>query len=124
MLYTNGSDNIALASVDVETAQVIAMVVGSVDWETPVYGEVNAAVSELEPGSTIKPVLDYSSLFSLTGDAVYGPGTILKDENIDSLYCAGYTGACALRNFTGSFYGNITIRESLGNSLNIGAVKH
>ncbi len=122
MLYTNGSDNIALASVDVETAQVIAMV-GSVDWETPVYGEVNAAVSELEPGSTIKPVLDYSSLFSLTGDAVYGPGTILKDENIDSLYCAGYTGACALRNFTGSFYGNITIRESLGNSLNIGAVK-
>ncbi len=122
IMYTNGSDNIALASVDVETAQVIAMV-GSVDWNTPVYGEVNAAVSQLEPGSTIKPVLDYAPLFSLTGDAVYGPGTILKDENIDSIYCAGYTGTCALRNFTGQFYGNITIRQSLGNSLNIGAVK-
>ncbi len=122
MLYTNGSDNLALASVDVESAQVIAMV-GSVDWHTPVYGEVNAAVSNLEPGSTIKPVLDYAALFSLTGDAVYGPGSILKDENIDAIYCAGYTGSCALRNFTGAFYGNIPIRESLGNSLNIGAVK-
>lgn len=121
-LQTNGSDNIALASVDTDSGQVIAMV-GSVDWKKPVYGEVNAAVSQLEPGSTIKPVLDYSPLFSLTGDKVYGPGTILKDENIDSIYCAGYRGACALRNFTGRFYGNITIRESLGNSLNIGAVK-
>ncbi len=122
MLYTNGSDNLALASVDTESAQVIAMV-GSVDWNTPIYGEVNAAVSNLEPGSTIKPILDYAPLFSLNGDVVYGPGSILTDENIDSLYCAGYTGTCALRNFTGQFYGNIPIRESLGNSLNIAAVK-
>lgn len=122
IMNTNGSDNIALASVDVETAQVIAMV-GSIDWNIPVYGEVNAATSDLEPGSTIKPVLDYAPLFSLKGDTVYSPGTILKDENIDSIYCAGYTGACALRNFTGRFYGNLSIRESLGNSLNIPAVK-
>ncbi len=122
MYSTNRSDNIALASVDVDTGQVIAMV-GSVDWNAPVYGEVNAAVANLEPGSTIKPILDYSALFSLRGDTVYGPGSILRDENIDSLYCAGYVGSCALRNFTGQFYGNVTARESLGNSLNIGAVK-
>lgn len=122
LMNTNRSDNISLSSVDVETSQVIAMV-GSVDWNTPVYGEVNAAVSKLEPGSTIKPLLDYSPLFSLTGDAVYGPGTIWKDENIDAIYCAGYTGKCALRNSSEKFYGNITIRQSLGGSLNIGAVK-
>ncbi len=122
MLSSNGSDNVALASVDVETAQVIAMV-GSIDWNIPVYGEVNAATADLEPGSTIKPVLDYSPLFSLKGETVYGPGSVLKDENIDSIYCAGYSGACALRNYTGQFYGNLTIRESLGNSLNIAAVK-
>lgn len=121
-LNTNGSDNIALASVDVETAQVIAMV-GSVDWTTPVYGEVNAATSPLEPGSSIKPLLDYTPLFSLTGDRVYGPGTVLKDENIDKLYCGGYQGSCALRNFTGKFYGDVTIRQALGNSLNIPAAK-
>ncbi len=120
--YLNNSDNIALASVDVETSQVIAMV-GSINWETPIYGEVNATTSLLEPGSTIKPILDYAPLFSLTGDAVYSPGTRLRDENIDSLYCAGYVGTCALRNATGRFYGDLTIRQSLGNSLNIGAVK-
>ncbi len=120
--YTNHSDNIALASVDVETSQVIAMV-GSVDWNTPIYGEVNATVSSLEPGSTIKPILDYAPLFSMRGDQVYGPGTLWRDENIDSLYCAGYRGSCAMRNASGRFYGNVTLRQSLGNSLNINAVK-
>ena len=62
-MKANGTDNIAMASVDVETSQVIAMV-GSVDWKTPVYGEVNAMTSLLEPGSSIKPLLDYAPLFS------------------------------------------------------------
>ncbi len=121
--YTNGSDNIALASVDVETSQVIAMV-GSVDWNTPIYGEVNATTSVLEPGSTIKPILDYSTLFSIKeGDILYGPGSRLADENIDYVYCNGNTGPCAMTNATGRFHGNITLRQSLSNSLNIGAVK-
>lgn len=121
--YTNNSDNIALASVDVETSQVIAMV-GSIDWNTPIYGEVNATTSLLEPGSTIKPILDYATLFSMKdGPIVFGPGTHLKDENIDSLYCAGNVGPCTMTNATGRFHGDITIRQSLSNSLNIGAVK-
>ncbi len=120
--YMNNSDNLALASVDVETGQVIAMV-GSVDWNTPIYGEVNATTANLEPGSSIKPLLDYVPLFSLTGDNVYGPGTVWRDENIDHIYCAGYTGSCALRNFSGRFYGNVSLRQSLAGSLNINAVK-
>lgn len=121
-LKTDGGDNVALVSVDVETAQVIAMV-GSVDWAKPVYGEVNVTTSPMEPGSTIKPLLDYAPLFSLTGERVYGPGSVLKDEDIDAIYCAGYTGSCALRNYTRKFYGDIPIRQALGNSLNIPAVK-
>ena len=122
LMYTNGSDNIALSSVDVETGQVIAMV-GSADWNAPVYGEVNAATSPLEPGSSIKPILDYAPLFMERSGTNYGPGSVLKDENIDSLYCAGYTGSCSLRNSSGAFYGDVTIRQSLGNSFNIAAVK-
>ncbi|MBR3177394.1 penicillin-binding protein [Candidatus Saccharibacteria bacterium] len=122
LFYTNASDNISLSSVDVETSQVIAMV-GSADWKAPVYGQVNAATSPLEPGSSIKPILDYTPLFMQRSDINYGPGSVLRDENIDSLYCAGYNGACALRNASGAFYGNLTIRKSLGNSLNIPAVK-
>ena len=122
MMSQNGSDNIALASVDVETAQVIAMV-GSVDFYNGSYGEVNAATSELEPGSSIKPVLDYTPLFMQREGQNFGPGSILKDENIDKIYCGGNSKGCALRNYTGRWYGNITIRKSLANSLNIPAVK-
>lgn len=120
--YTNGSDNIAMVSVDVETSQVLAMV-GSIDWNTPVYGEVNATTALLEPGSTIKPLLDYAPLFAMKGDTIYSPGTILVDENIDSFYCAGTVGACSMTNATMKFHGKIPIRLSLANSLNIGAVK-
>lgn len=121
--YINQSDNIALVSLDVDTSQVIAMV-GSVDFFNPTYGELNVATDALiEPGSTIKPILDYAPLFMQREGINYGPGTILKDENIDSVYCAGYVGRCSLANVTNRFYGDVPIRFSLGHSLNIAAVK-
>ncbi len=122
LFYINGSDNIALTSLDVETSQVIAMV-GSVDFNNAEYGSYNAANSLLEPGSTIKPILDYTPLFIEREGINYAPGTVLKDENINSIYCAGNTGSCRLSNYTGRFYGNVTIRQALSNSLNIPAVK-
>lgn len=119
----NGSDNAALVSLDVETSQVVAMV-GSYDFFREGYGEVNVTTSLIEPGSSIKPVLDYAPLFQQREGQNFGPGSVLKDENIDSIYCNGYTGgACRLRNYTGSFYGNVSIRKALANSLNIPAVK-
>ena len=122
LFYDNNSDNIALVSLDVETSQVLAMV-GSVDFRNAEYGVYNAATSLLEPGSTIKPVLDYTPLFIQRSGQNFGPGSVLKDENIDSIYCKGYQGSCMLRNYTTKFYGNITIRQALSNSLNIPAVK-
>lgn len=120
--YTNGADNATLVSVDVETAQVMAMV-GSVDWNTPNYGQVNTANSLLEPASSIKPILDYAPLFMERSGTNYGPGTIWPDVNIDSIYCKGTYGKCSLRNASRRFYGNVTIRQSLAGSMNIGAVK-
>ena len=121
--YKNHSDDIALVSLDVETSQVIAMV-GSIDFFNTSYGELNATTDSLiEPGSSIKPILDYAPLFMQREGINYGPGSILKDENINKLYCSGYSGSCSLTNATGTFYGNVTIRFSLGHSLNIAAVK-
>lgn len=121
--YKNSSDNIAMVSVDVETSQIVAMV-GSVDFFNTSYGELNVTADSLiEPGSSIKPILDYAPLFMQREGINYGPGSILKDENINRIYCAGASGACALGNATGAFYGNVTIRFSLGHSLNIAAVK-
>ncbi len=122
--YMNGTDNMALVSLDVETSQVIAMV-GSSNFFNGDYGELNVTTDSLiEPGSSIKPILDYSALFTQREGINYGPGSILRDENINSIYCAGYSGACSLNNASGQgFYGDVTIRFSLGHSLNIAAVK-
>ena len=122
IFYVNGADNAALVSVDVDTAQVMAMV-GSVDWNKKGYGQVNATTSLLEPASSIKPILDYTPLFMKRSGVNYAPGTILRDENINSIYCAGTYGNCSVKNYSGQFYGNITIRKSLAGSLNIGAIK-
>ena len=122
VFYINGADNASLVSVDVDTAQVMAMV-GSVDWNKKGYGQVNAATSLLEPASSIKPILDYTPLFMKRNGVNYAPGTILRDENINSIYCAGTYGNCSVKNYSGQFYGNITIRKSLAGSLNIGAIK-
>ena len=122
LFYDNGSDNIALASLDVETSQVIAMV-GSVDFENAEYGTYNAANSLIEPGSSIKPVLDYAPLFEQHSGQNFGPGSVLKDENIDKIYCRGAGSGCKLSNYTGRNYGNVTIRNALASSLNIPAVK-
>ncbi|MBR6965022.1 penicillin-binding protein [Candidatus Saccharibacteria bacterium] len=121
--YLTDGDNLALVSVDVETSQVVAMI-GSIDFNNSEYGELNATTQLLEPGSSIKPVLDYAPLFMEREGMNYGPGTYLKDENIDAIYCNGYTnGGCRLRNATGIFYPSAYIRQSLGSSLNIPAVK-
>lgn len=122
-LSENGSDNIAMVSVDVDTSQVIAMV-GSIDFYKEGYGQLNVTTDALvEPGSTIKPILDYAPLFTQRDGLNYGPGTILLDENIDRIYCSGYSGSCKIRNSSGTFDGAVTIRDSLAKSKNIPAVK-
>ena len=122
MLPSFGADNIALSSVDVETGQIIAMV-GSTNYTQEGYGQQNSATSPLEPGSSIKPIVDFAPLFKQREGINYAPGVVLRDENIDSLYCAGYQGTCTVQNYTRRTYGDVTIRQSLGSSLNRPAVK-
>lgn len=122
MLPNYGADNIALSSVDTKTGQVIAMV-GSIDYHKEGYGQQNSATSPLEPGSSIKPIADFVPLFKQREGINYAPGSILRDENIDSLYCAGYQGSCTVQNYTRRTYGDVTIRQSLAGSLNRPAVK-
>lgn len=121
-MYVNATDNATLVSIDVETSQVIAMV-GSIDWNAPGYGQVNAATSLLEPASSIKPILDYAPLFMERSGQNWGPGSVLRDEDINSLYCSGYVGSCSIKNASGRTYGDLTIRQSLAGSLNRPAVK-
>jgi membrane peptidoglycan carboxypeptidase len=111
--FTNGAGTVE----DVQTGQIVAML-GSRDFNYPGYGQDNAAVSFIQPGSSIKPLV-YAKLFENKGANVqnYGSGTVLKDEPIDAIYGA------KLQNADKTFKGNLTIRQSLAQSRNVPAVK-
>jgi penicillin-binding protein 1A len=102
---------------DNATGQILALD-GSRDYNYPGFGQNNAAMSFLQPGSSVKPLV-FAQLFSKqpNGQANYGSGSILSDVNIDSIYGA------PLHNDDNKFLGNINIRSSLAQSRNIPAVK-
>ncbi len=102
---------------DNATGQILALD-GSRDYNYPGYGQNNAAMSFLQPGSSVKPLV-FAQLFSQkpSGQANYGSGSILSDVNIDNIYGA------PLHDDDNKFLGNISIRDSLAQSRNIPAVK-
>jgi membrane peptidoglycan carboxypeptidase len=111
--FTNGAATVE----DSQSGQIVALM-GSRDFLYDGYGQDNASTAYIQPGSTIKSLV-YSQLFQqkATGMANYGSGSILKDENIDSIYGA------KLQNADRTFKGDITIRTSLATSRNVPAVK-
>jgi len=113
----NGFSNGAATVEDTKTGQIVALM-GSRDFNMPGYGQDNAATAYLQPGSSIKPLV-YTKLFQKkpVGQANYGSGSILRDENINSIYGA------PVFNADRRFLGNVTIRRSLATSRNIPAIK-
>lgn len=113
----NRISNGAATVEDTQTGQIIAML-GSRDFNYPGYGQDNATTAFIQPGSTIKPFV-FAKLFEDRGanQLNYGSGSILKDENIDSIYKA------KLNNWDNRFMGDLTIRQGLALSRNIPAVK-
>jgi membrane peptidoglycan carboxypeptidase len=111
--FTNGAATVE----DTQTGQIVALL-GSRDFNYAGFGQDNASVASIQPGSTVKPLV-YAQLFQqkATGQQNYGSGSILKDENIDAIYGA------KLQNADQKFNGNITIRSALATSRNIPAVK-
>lgn len=111
--FTNGAATVE----DSQTGQIVALM-GSRDFNYPGYGQDNAATAYIQPGSTIKSLV-YAQLFQqkAAGQANYGSGSILKDENIDAIYGG------KLQNADRTFKGDIPIRISLATSRNVPAVK-
>ncbi len=111
--FSNGAATVA----DSQTGQIVALM-GSRDFQYEGYGQDNAAIAYIQPGSTIKPLV-YTQLFQQKpqGQQNYGSGSILVDEPIDDIYGA------KLQNADRKYKGSITIRSSLASSRNIPAAK-
>lgn len=99
------------------TGEILAMI-GSKDYfDSDIDGQVNITLSPRQPGSSIKPLM-YATTFQ---QKKLNPGSILLD--IPTCFeVPGQPQYCP-KNYDGSFKGPVTIRRSLGNSLNIPAVK-
>lgn len=69
---------------------------------------------EIQPGSTIKPLLDYAPAIEYLG---YNPATILIDEPYT------YKDGTKIKNYDNRYLGQITLRKALSDSRNIPAVK-
>lgn len=111
--FSNGASTVE----DSQTGQIVAMV-GSRSWDYPGYGQDNAALAYIQPGSSIKPLV-YSQLFQqkAAGQQNYGSGSLLDDTNISNIYGA------PLQNDDRKFLGPITIRLGLASSRNVPAVE-
>lgn len=111
-LTNYGASNASLVSIHPQTGQILAMV-GSADyWDETIDGNVNIALRPRQPGSSFKPFV-YALAF-LNG---YSPATVLYD--VQTQFGPGEYP----QNYDGSFKGPMTIREALGQSRNIPAIK-
>ncbi len=111
---TNG----AVVAMDPHTGEILSMVGSRNYFDKEIDGQFNVAADGLrQPGSSIKPVT-YLALLKRG----YTPASILVDaqtdfrqnDNIDP-----YTP----RNYDGKFHGPVSLRNALGSSLNVPAVK-
>ena len=120
--------NAALVAIDPKTGQILAMV-GSKDYFEKPYpegcivgknckfeGQVNVAVRDRQPGSSFKPYV-YLTAFSKG----YFPETILYDVETD--FNKGSDDNYIPQNYDGQFRGPLKMKEALGMSLNVPAVK-
>lgn len=109
--------NGAAMIVKPNTGEILSMI-GSRDYfDIENDGQVNVTLAQRQPGSSIKPIM-YASAFQ---QKVLNPGSILLD--VPTCFSVPGQKPYCPKNYNGSFSGPVSIRQSLGNSLNIPAVK-
>ena len=112
----SGGHNGAFVAIDPSTAEIVVYV-GSRDYfRDDIGGRNDMAAALNSPGSSFKPIT-YLTAFIQLG---WGPGTMILDTPVSSDY---WRGSRTPRNYTGRYEGPITVRNALGNSLNVSAVK-
>jgi penicillin-binding protein 1C len=104
----------AVVIIDNPTGQVLALA-GSGDYFQPGIGQINGAWTPRSPGSAMKP---FTYLLALEAGAF--PGTVVPDVPADFVTP---TGLYRPNNYNHRFYGPVSLRFALGNSLNVAAIR-
>lgn len=109
----NVSNGAAIVT-DPGTGEVLAMVGSRNYFDQEIDGNVNVTLAHLQPGSSIKPINYAVGLMK---------GYTAATPFIDKATCFPGKPAYCPKNYDGSYHGVVTLRNSLGNSLNIPAVQ-
>ena len=117
-----GFDSASVVMIDNKTGQILGLR-GGRDYNYPDYGAVNMATSFIQPGSTIKPQVFAALIDNKENpNGTFGAGSIVADTPIpQSIYQTD--GRNSVRNADGQFKGDISIRQSLGESRNVPAIR-
>ncbi|TQV66503.1 penicillin-binding protein [Exilibacterium tricleocarpae] len=107
--------NGAALVVDHHRNQVIAWAVGHAGRDDMPYNQLNAVVVRRQPGSALKPLL-YAAALARGWTAA----TMLEDMPLEEGVGPGMH---TYHNYSRIHYGPVSLREALGNSLNIPAVR-
>jgi penicillin-binding protein 1C len=107
-------NNGALLVADHISGEILAWVVGGANDKCTPGRMIDAVTVPRQPGSALKPFLYARAL-----DAGWTPATVIKDEPFNA---AVGNGLHRFNNYSHLHYGSVTLRQALGNSLNIPAI--
>ena len=107
--------NGAVLIVNHGTGEILAWVVAGKNAGNTPGRYIDAVSTPRQPGSALKPLL-----YLLALEKGWSAATLIHDA---ALGVPVGNGLYAYRNYSNRFYGKVTVREALGNSLNIPAVK-
>lgn len=111
----NVSNGAALVT-NPKSGEVLAMVGSRNYFDTAQDGQVNVVLSERQPGSSIKPFT-----YALAFERGWSPSSMIEDSPVQ--FTSPGSPPYVPKNYDGSFHGNVTLREALGSSYNIPAVR-
>ena len=98
------------------TGEVLAMIGSKNYFDFKNDGQVNVTLQERQPGSSIKPLV-----YAMALERGSSPTTMIMDQPVS--YKIAGSAPYAPKNYDGKFHGNVTLKEALGSSYNIPAVK-
>jgi len=107
--------NAAALVVDHETNEIRAWVVGNAGRRDRPFSEIDAVTTRRQPGSALKPLLYAEAIHK-----GWSAATMIDDAPLEQSVGLGLH---AYHNYSRTHYGPTSVRESLGNSLNIPAVR-
>lgn len=107
--------NAAALVADHRTGEIVAWVVAGADDPAMPGGRIDAVTVPRQPGSALKPFLYASALV-----AGWSPATLIDDSPLAEAIGQGLH---RFRNYSNVYYGPVSLRDALGNSLNIPALR-